>query len=215
MQVNETTPILRPFQNGLSVFFAIICIVDVFGVFPVIALPKPVIDCGYYGIAVILVVCTVQIYTACLLGKCWNLVEIIDPNIKRKNRYPYSALAETAFGKVASSFVTFLVDVTVFGGAIPNLIVGKFLTVLNSITPRLFKISAAQNLQLLGLRVSQNEFDVSFCYWIIILGTFLCPILWLGSPKDMKQVPRSLNLKFSFKFRLFVDCYARFQWLWF
>lgn len=126
MQVNETTPILRPLQNGLSVFFAIICIVDVFGVFPVIALPKPVIDCGYYGIAVILVVCTVQIYTACLLGKCWNLVETINPNIKRKNRYPYSALAETAFGRVASYLVTFLVDVTVFGGAIPNLIVGKF-----------------------------------------------------------------------------------------
>lgn len=44
MQPNETTPILQ--GNGLSVFFAIICIVDVFGVFPVVALPKPIIDCG-------------------------------------------------------------------------------------------------------------------------------------------------------------------------
>lgn len=32
--------------NKLSVIFAIICMVDVFGVFPVVALPKAIIDCG-------------------------------------------------------------------------------------------------------------------------------------------------------------------------
>ncbi|CAH0558206.1 unnamed protein product [Brassicogethes aeneus] len=36
------------------------------------------------------------------------------------------------------------------------------------------------------MRISYNTFDVSYCYWIIIIGTILCPILWLGSPKDMK-----------------------------
>lgn len=33
-------------KNGLSLAFAIICIVDVFGVFPVVALPKAIINCG-------------------------------------------------------------------------------------------------------------------------------------------------------------------------
>lgn len=48
------------------------------------------------------------------------------------------------------------------------------------------KFSAAKNLELLGLRVSEDSLDISFCYWIIMLGTVLCPVLWLGSPKDMK-----------------------------
>ncbi|KAL1494272.1 hypothetical protein ABEB36_009896 [Hypothenemus hampei] len=171
MQPTEISPLLTRNifnNNGLSVFFAIICIVDVFGVFPVVALPKPIIDCGYYGIAVVAVVCFIQVYTAILLGKCWNLAEEINPNILRKNRYPYSALAELTFGKYICYYVTFLVDVTVFSGGIPNLIL------------------AAQNLELLGLRISNNAFHISLCYWIIILGTLLCPVLWLGSPKDMK-----------------------------
>ncbi|CAH1369092.1 unnamed protein product [Tenebrio molitor] len=154
--------------NKLSVIFAIICIVDVFGVFPVVALPKAIIDCGLYGALVITVVCSVQIYTAILLGKCWIIAEKIDLSLERKNRYPYSALAEITYGRSLSNFVSFLVDMTIFCGGIPNLIV------------------ASQNLQLLGLRLSDNAFDVSFCYWIIILGTILCPVLWLGSPKDMK-----------------------------
>lgn len=64
-------------------------------------------------------------YTATLLGKCWNLAEEMEPNMKRKSRYPYSALAELTFGKHFAYFVTFLVDITVFGGGIPNLILGK------------------------------------------------------------------------------------------
>lgn len=34
--------------------------------------------------------------------------------------------------------------------------------------------------------MSEQRFDVSFCYWLIVLGILLCPIMWLGSPKDMK-----------------------------
>lgn len=37
--VGETT-------GGLSVLFTILCIVDLFGVFPVVALPKSIIACG-------------------------------------------------------------------------------------------------------------------------------------------------------------------------
>ena len=32
--------------GGLSVLFTILCIVDLFGVFPVVALPKSIIACG-------------------------------------------------------------------------------------------------------------------------------------------------------------------------
>lgn len=70
-------------------------------------------------------VCSAQMYTAILLGKCWIIAENIDSTILKKNRYPYSALAELTYGTTLSNFVSFLLDLTIFGGGIPNLIVGK------------------------------------------------------------------------------------------
>lgn len=54
------------------------------------------------------------------------IVEKIDLSIKDKNRYPYAALAEVTFGNGFSNFVSLLVNVTIFCGGIPNLIVGKY-----------------------------------------------------------------------------------------
>jgi vesicular inhibitory amino acid transporter len=59
------------------------------------------------------------------LGKCWIIAEKIDVSLERKNRYPYSALAEITYGRSLSNFVSFLVDMTIFCGGIPNLIVGE------------------------------------------------------------------------------------------
>ncbi|KAJ8964177.1 hypothetical protein NQ317_009269 [Molorchus minor] len=170
----ETTLLLERRHHSspekLSVLFAVICVVDVFGVFPIITLPKAIINCGFYGIILVTVVCLLQIYTATLLGKCWVFAADIYPTLGRKSRYPYSALAEVTFGKALSNFVNVLLDLTVFSGGIPNLIV------------------ASRNLQLLGLRISEGEVNISECYWILIVGVALCPVLWLGSPKDMKCI---------------------------
>ncbi|KAK5646942.1 hypothetical protein RI129_005406 [Pyrocoelia pectoralis] len=155
-------------NSNLSTMFAIICIVDVFGVFPIVSLPKAVIDCGWSGILLIIFVCSLQMYTAILLGKCWIIAEEIQPRIQFKNRYPYSALAEITYGKRLAKIVTFLLDATILCAGIPNLIL------------------ASQNLQLVGLNLTNNEFNVSFCYWMIVIGMIMCPFLWLGSPKDMK-----------------------------
>lgn len=142
-----------------------------------------------YGIPLALFVISLQIYTAAVLGKCWIKAEKLDPSIVSKNRYPYAAIAELTYGKHMSLLVTILLDVTVFGGGIPNLLVGKFFENIFEFISILFIVyifTASQNLQLLGLRLSDGEFNFSFCYWLIIIGIFLCPILWLGSPKNMK-----------------------------
>ncbi|XP_069686432.1 uncharacterized protein [Periplaneta americana] len=165
----ETWPLLVD-NPGLSLPFAALCIVDLFGVFPIVALPSPVIDCGWGGIPLALVVFGLQVYTAILLGRCWIIAECIDPRIVSKNRYPYSALVEMSFGAWASVFVTVMLDVAVFGGGVPNLVI------------------ASQNLELLGLRLGGSSIDVSYCYTLVGLGMVLCPIMWLGSPKDMKWV---------------------------
>lgn len=156
-------------KNGsLSLFYATLCVIDLFGVFPIVALPSSIISCGLYGIPLVLFVITLQIYTAVILGRCWIIAEKVQPSIVQKNRYPYAAIAEMTYGRGASVFVTVLLDLTVFGAGIPNLLM------------------ASQNMQLLGARISDGEFNLSFCIWLIIIGVFLCPLMWLGSPKNMK-----------------------------
>lgn len=168
-------PIARHYESldgdnskKLTLFFATLCVIDLFGVFPIVTLPRSLISCGYYGVPLILLVFSLQTYTAVVLGRCWIIAEKLDPLIVNKNRFAYAAIGEMAFGAPMRLFVTFLLDLTVFGAGIPNLLV------------------ASQNLQLLGLRMSSGSFNFSFCYFLIIIGLFLCPIMWLGSPKNMR-----------------------------
>ncbi|KAK4880271.1 hypothetical protein RN001_008417 [Aquatica leii] len=182
----EGRSFLKHIDSGLSVTFAAVCVIDVFGVFPIVALPKAIIDCGIAGVLLITIVCSLQIYTAVLLGRCWVIAEEVEPTIQFKNRYPYSALAEITYGKRLSRFVTVLLDLTVFGAGVPNLIL------------------SSQNLQFLGLKLTNNSFDISFCYWMIVMGLVTCPLLWCGSPKDMKLLCTiSVTLVFSVFLLLF------------
>ncbi|XP_076662667.1 solute carrier family member mahogany isoform X2 [Andrena cerasifolii] len=165
----ERVPLLfREANSDLSLLFATLCVVDIFGVFPIIALPRAIVQCGLYGIPLVLVVLGLQIYTAVLLGKSWTIATTLDPQISRKNRHPLAAVTELTLGTRAKTLVTIILDLTVFGCSIPNLLV------------------ASQNLQMFGLKVSGQRFDISFCYWLLVVGVLLCPIMWLGSPRDMK-----------------------------
>lgn len=60
--------------------------IDLFGVFPIVALPAAIISCGLYGIPLLLFVITVQVYTAVVLGRCWVIAELLDPSIAAKSR---------------------------------------------------------------------------------------------------------------------------------
>ncbi|XP_012532039.1 amino acid transporter AVT1C [Monomorium pharaonis] len=168
--MNSENATLWKGNSGLSLLFATLCIVDIFGVFPIIALPRSIVQCGLYGIPLVLVVFGLQIYTAILLGKSWIIATALDPQISRKNRYPLTAVTELTMGQQAKSIVTLFLNLTVFGCGIPNLLV------------------ASQNLHLFGLKVSEQNFYLSFCYWLLIIGFLLCPLMWLGSPRDMKWV---------------------------
>lgn len=44
VQINSPISINLP--KSLSVFFATLCVVDLFGVFPIVTLPKAIISCG-------------------------------------------------------------------------------------------------------------------------------------------------------------------------
>ncbi|KAK1128801.1 hypothetical protein K0M31_019949 [Melipona bicolor] len=169
MNRRERLPLLfKDTNSDLSLLFATLCVIDIFGVFPIIALPRSIVQCGLYGIPLVLVVLALEIYTAVLLGKTWIIATTLDPQISRKNRNPLAAVTELTMGSRARTLVTIIMDLTVFGCSIPNLLV------------------ASQNLQIFGLKISGQRFDLSFCYWLLVVGVLLCPIMWLGSPRDMK-----------------------------
>ncbi|XP_023951377.1 probable sodium-coupled neutral amino acid transporter 6 [Bicyclus anynana] len=156
--------------GGLSVLFTMLCIVDLFGVFPVVALPKTIISCGIYGVPLVISVFALQLYTAVLLGRSWLLAHEISPHIREKSRFPYAAVAELAFGTQARRLVTFLIDATVFGAGVPNF------------------IFASQSMQMFWWKITGGEVGVTYCVWMMVIGLLLCPVMWLGSPKDMKPI---------------------------
>lgn len=72
--------------KGLNLFYASICVIDLFGVFPIVALPAALISCGFYGIPLLIFVISVQLYTAVILGRCWIIAEKLEPSIIHKSR---------------------------------------------------------------------------------------------------------------------------------
>lgn len=111
-------------------------------------------------------------------------------------RCPYSAVGELTYGKKMRIFVNIMLNITVFGAGIPNILVGMH-WLMYFCRPHEIKSyfvfyfsncfdAASQNLQLIGQRISDGEFQFSFCYWLILLGIIMCPVMWLGSPKNMK-----------------------------
>ncbi|XP_037943882.1 amino acid transporter AVT1C-like [Teleopsis dalmanni] len=139
-------------------------------IFPLITLPSLLAQLGFFGIPLVLSVIMLQIYTSFLLSKCWTMAERLDASIVQKSRYPYAAIADLAYGPYLSLFVTILLDLSIFAMGIPNLVV------------------ASENLELVVQRISDDRYTFSFCYWVIIVGLFICPLMWLGSPKHMRSL---------------------------
>jgi len=164
-------PHFRAYEDepeNLSLFIAILYVVDLFGIFPFVTLPALMVKLGYFGILLVLSIIFLQIYTSFLLSQCWTMAEMLDPSIQQKRNYPYAALAELAYGPYMSLLVSVLLDLSIFAMAVPSVVM------------------AAQNLEGVVLRMSAGQYNFSYCYWAIIVGLVICPLMWLGSPKHMR-----------------------------
>ncbi|KAH8388230.1 hypothetical protein KR093_001291 [Drosophila rubida] len=154
--------------ESLSLFIAILYVVDLFGIFPFLTLPALLVRLGYFGVLLVLSIIFLQMYTSFLLAQCWTMAEYLDPSIMQKRNYPYAALAELAFGPYVSLLVSVLLDLSIFALAVPSIVM------------------AAENLEAVVLRMSAGHYNFSYCYWAIIVGLVICPLMWLGSPKHMR-----------------------------
>lgn len=164
-------PHFRAYEDepeSLSLFIAILYVVDLFGIFPFLTLPSLLVHLGYFGVLLVLSIIFLQMYTSFLLAQCWTMAEYLDPSILQKRNYPYAALAELAFGPYVSVLVSVLLDLSIFALAVPSIVM------------------AAENLEHVVLRMSAGHYNFSYCYWAIIVGLVMCPLMWLGSPKHMR-----------------------------
>nr|WOE90273.1 amino acid transporter AVT1C-like protein [Scolopendra mutilans] len=147
--------------KGLTVLTAAILIAGEMAGSGVLALPRAVADTGWIGILLIAVCCFNSGYTGTRLGLCWTIVEERYPKYRISSRAPYPIIGRKAFGKYMGILVSVCIAFTLIGTA----------TVVLLLTA-----------QMLHSLFINNSFSI--CYWILIIGGFLTPFCWLGSPKD-------------------------------
>ena len=73
-------------RTNLTLFIAILYVIDMFGVFPFVTLPALLVDLGFFGIPLVISVVVLQIYTSFLLSECWTMAESLDSSFSNKNR---------------------------------------------------------------------------------------------------------------------------------
>ncbi|XP_018019839.1 amino acid transporter AVT1C [Hyalella azteca] len=162
-------------RSGLDVVTASCYVLSLMGVMPIIALPAAVAYSGYAGVGVAVVLLLLICYTAVQLGETWLLAETFYPNIigPGSNRQPYPLLGEVVGGPRLRKLLTLLQDFTLMGAAMP------------------FLLLASESVQEVVAAVTRGSLDYSFCYWLLLLTLLLLPIMWLGTPADLKMVARA------------------------
>ncbi|XP_015927645.1 uncharacterized protein [Parasteatoda tepidariorum] len=159
-EIDITKPILEK-KKGLSLCLASVFIVGEMAGSGVLALPRAVADAGWSGIFLIIFCCAISLYAGICLGRSWSILEERYEEYAVKNRHPYAAIAYRAVGLKMSYFVSFCIDVNLLGVGI------------------VFLLLSAQLISSLA-----SNWGISFCYWVLILGAILCPLMWLGTPED-------------------------------
>lgn len=149
-------------KKGLSFWKATVFIAGEMAGSGVLALPEAVSNTGWIGILVIIVCCVNAGFAGICLGRCWLILEERWPEYRMRMRYPYPAIAYRATCTCMRYVVSFCVDFTLLG-------VGT-----------VFLLLCAQLVQQLVC----NFYDLSFCFWILIIAAILCPLMWLGTPSD-------------------------------
>ncbi|GBN01106.1 hypothetical protein AVEN_91218-1 [Araneus ventricosus] len=148
-------------KKGISVWTASIFIAGQMAGSGILALPSSLLAAGWSGIPLLIFLCLNALYAGICLGRCWSILEERYEEYRTKFRYPYPAIAYRAYGRKTKYFVSFCIDVNLFGVAIVFLLLSSQL-----------------------IASVAKQFGISFCYWIIILAAVLCPLTWLGTPDD-------------------------------
>lgn len=149
--------------HGLTIWTTAVFIVGEIAGGGVLALPKAVEDTGWIGLPLLLVFTLTSSYTGIIISKSWIIIQNRFPEYSQHVPDPYPVIGEKAYGKFGRHLVTFCINFTLFGAS------------------TVYLILASDNIETLMSDVTK---DISYCYWILILGGALIPITCFGTPKD-------------------------------
>ncbi|CAC5397609.1 SLC32A [Mytilus coruscus] len=150
-------------HHGLTIWTTAVFIIGEIAGGGVLALPKAVEDTGWIGIPLLVVFTLTSSYTGTIIAKSWVIIQDRFPEYRDHVPDPYPVIGEKAYGKNGRHLVTFSINFTLFGAS------------------TVYLILASENIEDLMSDVTK---DISFCYWLLILGGILTPITCLGTPKD-------------------------------
>lgn len=163
-QVNKDThgvEILK--KNGIGVLSAAVFIAGEMAGSGVLVLPRVVVDSGWIGLILIIILCVTSCYGGTRLGLCWDIIEERFPQYQGSTRSPYPTIAEKAVGRWGRNLVSACVQITLFGAGVVYLLLASqmFQELLEPFIP-----------------------NVTYCSWFLLFALMITPPMWLGSPKD-------------------------------
>ncbi|XP_022095218.1 amino acid transporter AVT1I-like [Acanthaster planci] len=144
--------------NGINVWQTAVSLAGGMAGLGFLAIVVLVVSTGWIGFILFSFVCSAMIYTAILLGRCWNMVRLKWD----QERHPYGAVGEEAFGVWARRFINFLVALVCFTNTIPVLMGFTEMT----------------------LTIGGMVLEGTLCFWPLVYGLIICPFVWLGTPKN-------------------------------
>ncbi|XP_071845785.1 uncharacterized protein [Apostichopus japonicus] len=147
-----------------------VCIATVFNIAAIagtgiLVLPNALANTGWSGLAVLVTLAIIQLYTGIILGRCWSLLQERFEIYRQQTRYPYAAIGYEAFGKIGRIIVTVTINTTLLCICVVLLLI------------------ISENVMIL-----LNIHDLNHCIMMAIIVILLCPFSWLGTPKDFWQV---------------------------
>lgn len=131
----------------------------------VLVLPNALAKTGWSGLAVLVSFAIIQMYTGILLARCWIILQERFERYRQQTRYPYAAIGYEAFGNIGRVIVTVTINVSLIGICV------AFLIIISE-----------------NVTVLLNIHNFNNCVMMAIVALLLCPLSWLGTPKDFWQV---------------------------
>ncbi|UYV60431.1 hypothetical protein LAZ67_1001146 [Cordylochernes scorpioides] len=118
---------------------------------------------GWAGLFSLILLCFNAGVAGVHIAKCWMILEERWTMYRGRYRHPYPAIGARA--------------------------VAPWMRTLVSIFVNLCQLGAATVFLLLSAQIIQGVLGVlTVCQWILILAAILCPLMWLGTPKDFWPV---------------------------
>ncbi|XP_038051189.1 amino acid transporter AVT1B-like isoform X2 [Patiria miniata] len=148
--------------NGLNVWQAVLFITGLLVDYSLLAVEALVVNTGWIGLFLATVLCSVIVFTAILIGRCWNIVR----GRWQNERHPYGAIGYEAFGSWARTAINVIVDICCF-----------------AVTTGVLMVTA-ENLFVLGGQALHGK----YCLLPVVIAVVACPFMWLGTPRDLWQL---------------------------